>query len=132
MSLKSTVNNVHDRCRITDKYLLPNKNLIFIEKKHGVYYLFKSPEKKNFIVNEDNFNENFKGPRISANFNPNDLIEDDIFTIENKDFCGVMQYKRKMCGDYYVMKTNGVEFVVSGIDVDSLNEDEKNRLIRGL
>jgi hypothetical protein len=132
MNCKSKVNVVETKCRITDKYLLPNNNLIFIEKKHGVYYLFKSPEKKNFILNEDKFNEKFKGPRIPADFNPNDLMEDDIFTIENKDFCGVMQYKRRMCGDYYVMKTNGVEFVVSGIDMDSLNEDEKNRLIRGL
>jgi hypothetical protein len=115
--------------RMLDKYLLSNKSPTFVEKKAGTYFMFKSPENKNYIITEDLFCKSFKGRGISKYFEPRDLIEDDIFTIENKDVSGIIQYKRKLSGDYYIMKTNGVDFAISGADIDSLPIEEKNNLM---
>jgi hypothetical protein len=112
-----------------DKYLLPNKNLKFIEKKTGTYYAFKSPENKNYLIDDESFGRQFTGPSISKEFCPQSLIENDIFTISNKDFSGVLQYKKKVVGEYYLMSTGNTNVLISGLDVDCLSVDEMAKFI---
>jgi len=109
--------------------MLPDKNITFVENKTGTYYAFKSPENKNYLISEEMFREKFSGPSISSNFEPSSLQEDEIFTLNNKEFSGVLQYKKAIFGEYYVMKTNGFQFIISGLDIDCLSLDEKKLLI---
>jgi hypothetical protein len=112
-----------------DRYMLPNKNLTFVEKKTGTYYAFKSPENKNYLISEELFRDKFAGPSISSNFEPSSLQAEDIYSLNNKEFAGVLQYKKALFGEYYVMKTNGFQFIISGLDIDCLSLDEKRLLI---
>jgi hypothetical protein len=112
-----------------DKYQFPNKNITFIEKKTGAYCVFRTPENKIYLITNETFHEKFIGPRIPANFDLNNLIVDDIFTIDNKDFSGILQYKKRLYGEYYVMETNGQTIYIIGADIDSLDNDEQKRLL---
>ena len=114
--------------RMLYKYLLTNRDVVFVEKITGDYYAFKSPENKHYLISETSFKDKFVGPRISKTFEPESLIENDIFTIDNKEFSGVLQYKKKYHGDYYVMKTKDVCVLISGMDVDCLTADDKQKM----
>lgn len=115
--------------RMLDRYMLPDKNLTFVEKKTGTYYAFKSPENKNYFISDELFHEKFVGPNITGHFEPSSLQPEDIYSLNNKDFSGVLQYKKTLFGEYYIMKTNDFTFIISGLDVDRLSIDEKMRLI---
>jgi hypothetical protein len=115
--------------RMLDKYLLTSRDMSFVEKITGDYYAFKSPENKHYLISETSFKDKFVGPRISKTVEPESLIENDIFTIDNKEFSGVLQYKKKYHGDYYVMKTKDICVAISGMDMDCLSAEEKQILL---
>jgi hypothetical protein len=117
--------------RMLEKYLLPSKYLSFVEKKTGTYYAFKSPSRQNYYADDSLWAEKLSGPTIPKNFRPSMLLIDDTFTINNGEFSGLLQYKRQIHGEYYVMQTkNGLKFIFTCADIDVLPDDEKMLLLR--
>ena len=115
--------------RMLEKYLLPNKNISFVEKKNGVYYAFMTPDNKIYLLDENMFSDKFIGPSIRKDFKPEILERNDTFRIENKNFKCILQYKHKLEGDYYVIQTDNTQFIISGLDVDTLSPVEKKRFV---
>ena len=89
--------------RIIDKYLLPSKNLSLQGKKFGYYYVFRSPNNRLYVMDDESFQEKLTGPHIKKNVRPDSMRPEDTFTIQNNEFSGLLQYKYRVLGEYYIM-----------------------------
>jgi hypothetical protein len=89
--------------RVFDKYLLVSKNLSLAEKKHGYYYVFKTTNGQLYLIDDQSFRNKITGPLIQKNIRPNMLIPEDTFNIQNTYFQGLLQYKYRVWGEYYIM-----------------------------
>jgi len=101
-----------------DKYLLGSKDLSFVEKKTGTIYMFRCPNGKLYFVDDDTFTQKMVGPSVPKNMMPSMLCQEDIFTIHNCDFRSMLQFIRPFYGEYYVMKSGEMTFIVNGIDMN--------------
>ena len=86
-----------------DKYLLSSKNLSLQGKKFGYYYVFRTPNNQLYVVDDESFQEKLSGPFIKKNIRPDSIRPEDIFTIQNNEFSGLLQYKYRVLGEYYIM-----------------------------
>lgn len=99
--------------RICDKYLLGSKNLSFVQKKTGTIYMFRCPNGKLYFLDDDTFTQKMVGPSVPKNIVPSMLLYEDTFTIHNCDFRNIVQFIRSIHGEYYIMKSGAVTFIVN-------------------
>jgi hypothetical protein len=63
-------------------------------------------------------------PNNSKNANIRELLTDDTMYVNTKDYSGVIQFKQKLSGYYYVFEyDNGKTVALSGVDIDILDTD---------
>lgn len=86
-----------------DKYLLSSKNLSLQGKKFGYYYVFRTPNNRLYVMDDESFQEKLCGPFIKKNIRPDSIRPEDTFTIQSNEFCGILQYKYRVLGEYYIM-----------------------------
>jgi len=86
-----------------DKYLLSSKNLSLQGKKFGYYYVFRTPNNQLYVVDDESFQEKLCGPFIKKNIRPDSMRPEDTFTIQTNEFRGLLQYKYRVLGEYYIM-----------------------------
>jgi len=108
--------------RLMDKYLLPSKNLSLVDKKLGHYYVFRTPHGQLYVIDDESFTHKLTGPSVQKNIRPDMLIPDDTFTIKNAEFSGLLQYKYRVRGEYYVVKDQDKndQIIIRGVDMDGL------------
>lgn len=104
--------------RIIDKYLLSSKNLSLHGKKFGYYYVFRTPNNQLYVIDYDSFQEKLKGPHIK-NIRPDSLRPEDTFTIQNNEFSGIIQYKYRVLGEYYIMNNDNNKILIRATDLES-------------
>ena len=116
--------------KMLDKYMLPSKKLSFVEKKTGSYYAFRSPNNQVYLLNDEMFPEKMIGPNIKKMLSPSMLRSEDTFRINNAECTCILQYKQTFQGDYYIYRTkNGMRFIISGLDINTLPSCERARAI---
>lgn len=114
--------------RILKKYYTPVGRFKFAEKLSGEYLAFKTPDNKLYLLDESRYNKKF----IVINRNApsiNDIEIDDIFTVLNPEYNGLLQYKTRLSGDYYLFLDNDKSLILSGMDIAILTENELNSLL---
>jgi len=106
--------------RLLDKYMLSSKSLSLAEKKQGYYYVFRTPNGQLYLIDDDSFRNKLIGPSIQKNIRPNMLIPDDTFNIKTTGFNGLLQYRYRVWGEYYVMNDEKNEqVIIRGNDIDA-------------
>lgn len=104
----------------SNKYLLTSKNLSVQSKKFGYYYVFRTPNNQLYVIDDESFQEKLIGPLIQKNFRPENLRPEDTFTIQNYDFNGILQYKYRVLGEYYIMNNDkNNKIFIRATDFDS-------------
>jgi len=108
--------------RLMDKYLLHSKNLSSVNKKLGDYYVFRTPAGQLYVIDDESFKNKLTGPSIQKNIRPDMLIPDDTFTVKNQQFCGLLQYKYHVRGEYYILKDQekNEQFIIRGVDMHGI------------
>jgi hypothetical protein len=116
-----------------NKYLLPSGSGIKIRFKTILTmsncYIFETPNKSIYIINDEYFNERFKGPMIKPSFKPNDLDIGSIYHIENQQFkLTLFEYKKKIVNmSCYLFETsNGMTFLINPNDISNRISNETN------
>jgi hypothetical protein len=114
--------------RILKKYYIHEGELRFQEKCTGEYFAFKTPENKLYLVGEHHRSTRFV-TNNSKNVDLKSIEKDDTTFIKTADYSGVIQFKNKLSGDYYVFENGiGKTLVLSGADIDILDSDGKAKL----
>jgi len=114
--------------RILKKYYTPTGTFKFTEKLTGDYLAFKTPDNKLYLLDERSYTEKFiVKNRIALSINEMEI--DDIFTVSNADYSGLLQYKTKLNGDYYLFVSGEKSIILSGIDLAILTEGELASLL---
>jgi hypothetical protein len=106
--------------RLVEKYFLPNKSLSFAEKKHGYYYVFRTTNGQLYLIDDMSFRNKLIGPSIQKNIRPDMLIPDDTFNIKTTHFNGLLQYRYRVWGEYYIMNDEkNDQVIIRGNDMDA-------------
>ena len=114
--------------RILKKYYLPVGAFRFKEKMNGDYFVFKTPENKLYLIGDSQIDTKFM-PNNSKTANIRGILTDDTMYVNTADYSGVIQFKHKLFGYYYVFEyENGKTVTLSGIDVDVLDNDGMAKL----
>ena len=114
--------------RILKKYYTPTGRFKFTEKLSGDYLAFKTPDNKLYLLDEQRYNEKFiVKNRVRPSIN--EMEVDDIFTVSNADYSGLLQYKTKLTGEYYLLIDGSKSLILSGIDLAILTKLELDSLL---
>lgn len=114
--------------RILKKYYMPDGAFRFKEKILGDYFAFRTPENKLYLIGDSQIDTKFM-PNNSKNANIRGLLTDDTMYVNTKDYSGVIQFKQKLSGYYYVFEyDNGKTVALSGVDIDILDTDGMAKL----
>jgi hypothetical protein len=121
-----------NRCQhIINKYIISNDNYKFLEIKNGIYYIFRTPDNLLYLIDEIALSTTI----ISSTKQIMDvtkLKENNIYNIIASNYNGLIQYKKLIDGQYYVFtnqKTPEKIILISGNDIDILDENEKKKLL---
>jgi hypothetical protein len=108
--------------RLMDKYLLLSKDLSLVDKKLGNYYVFRTPHGQLYVIDDDSFTNKLIGPSIQKNIRPNMLIPEDTFTVKSTQFSGLLQYKYRVRGEYYIVKDQhkNDQIIIRGADMNGI------------
>jgi hypothetical protein len=116
--------------RIIRKYHFPSGDFRFKTKYSGNYYLFKTPENKNYIIGYHNLTDKLVGIKKSK-YECNELYENNTFSIKNNDYFGILQFKKVVSGDYYAFtNSDKKEVILSGLDLDLLSKHDVSYLLK--
>lgn len=114
--------------RILKKYYMPDGAFRFKEKILGDYFVFRTPENKLYLIGDSQIDTKFM-PNNSKNANIRGLLTDDTMYVNTADYSGVIQFKQKLSGHYYVFEyENGKTVTFSGIDIDIIDTDGMAKL----
>lgn len=114
---------------ILKKYKFPAGSVKFIFKEcvEGQYRVFKTPDNLKIIVGDKYFGKLFQ---TKSNIKMHDLRINDIYTIKTPNYSGLLEYKSLIDEKYYVFQSSdGMEYILSGNDVDGLTVQEKEKLL---
>jgi hypothetical protein len=106
---------------IFNKYILPeDRRIRYVEKLNSKdSYIFSSPNRSIYIIQADNFKEQFKGPMIKSVI-PEDLEIGLIYMIKNSNIGStLLEYKKKLIDKEILIfeDMNGIKFSLNSEDI---------------
>lgn len=95
---------------------------------NGDYFVFKTPENKLYLIGDSQIDTKFM-PNNSKTTNIRGILTDDTMYVNTADYSGVIQFKQKLSGYYYVFEyENGKTVTLSGVDIDIIDTDGMAKL----
>lgn len=114
---------------VFNKYLLADGKKIRLVKMLPAndLYVFETPSRSIYVINQDSFIETFTGPMIPPTFSTDKLDLGGIYHIKNAQvISSLFVFKKKLLNkDCYVFEdSNGIRFLIDSDDITNRIEKE--------